>query len=595
MKMKNEKIKISFSKFIKSLFWLLKLSYKNCFSLIFVILLFDIILSGAVPVVNSVLYKYYIQGIENVIDGGDIFRNFVIVLMVQGGVYILSSVANMLKANADEKYSSKMGIQLRSKIYEKINTEKLSNFESESHYRDYEIALNSESKTTATVLRIFSLIGAAIGLFSVCAIFIYYSPICLVVLLLFQLPVYFINVAESKMNWGAYVWDAKESRLFRYLMGVLTRRGTAKEMYTFGYGDYFNDKLHELNSTLYSRYVKRLVKLRLKSISGKIISYFGVIICYGILIYQILSGRLQLSDTIMLLSLALSVSSCLNTLIWSMSKIYDQAISISNLYDFVHEESTSGEFAAESDVPKEGLYFSNVSFKYPMSDEWAVKNVCIHIKNGQRIAFVGENGAGKTTIVKLALGLYVPNEGCVYYNGIPVSNYNVKDICSAVFQDFCIYDMSLGENISMSENIDKTRLLKAIKKADLASVVGKFKDGTDTMLGKQFNGEDLSKGQWQKIALGRAQYHDKDIIALDEPASALDPIAEKNLIDTCIRATENKISLYVTHRLSTVRNMDMIFVMKCGAIIEQGNHSTLMKLDGLYKELYDMQLQTYVV
>ena len=593
--MENEKIKVPLGKFIKSLLWLLRISIKKCFALICAILLFSVILSGIVPVINSVLYKYYIQGIEKVIDGGDIFNSFIVVLIVQGVAYILSSIAEMFKNNADEKYTSKMGIQIRRKIYEKINTEKLSDFESESHYRNYEIALNSENDAASSVIRIFGFAGAVVGLVSVCAIFIYYSPISLAVLLLFQLPVYFINVAESKMNWGAYVWDAKESRLFRYLMGVLTRRDTAKEMYTFGYGDYFNDKLHELNETLYSRYVKRLVKLRLKSISGKIISHFGVIICYAILIYQILSGGLQLADTVMLLSLALSVSGCLDTLIWNMSRIYDQAISISTLYDFVHENNEADKPAAKTGLPSDGIYFDHVSFKYPMSDNWAVRDVTIHIKNGQRIAFVGENGAGKTTIVKLALGLYVPNEGGVYYNGEPVSNCSVSDICSAVFQDFCIYDMSLRENISMSENTDKARLMNVIDKSDLAGVVEKLSDGVETTLGKQFDGEDLSKGQWQKIALARAQYADKEIVALDEPASALDPIAEKNLIDTCMKATEDKISLYVTHRLSTVRTMDMIYVMKQGEVIEQGAHKALMELGGLYKELYDMQMQVYTV
>ena len=593
--MENEKIKIPFSKFIKSVLWMVGISLKKCFPLILCDLLFCIILNGVAPVVNSVLYKYYIQGIEDVIDGGNIFTSFIIVLIVQGLVYVLSSVASMFKVNGEEKYNSKMGIEIRRKIYEKINTESLSDFESEAHYRNYEIALNSQSDATSMVLRILSLIGAVIGLVSVCTIFVYYSPLSLILILIFQLPIYFINVSESKMNWGAYVFDAKESRLFRYLMGILTRKDTAKEIYTFGYGDYFNDKLHGLNKTLYTRYVKRLVKLRFKSILGKIISYFGIIICYGILIYKALLGEIQLSDAVMLISLALSVSGCLNTLIWSVSKIHGQVISVSKLYDFINEIKTENKLVCTKNVPTNGIYLDHVSFKYPMSDKWAVRDACIHIKSGQRIAFVGENGAGKTTIVKLALGLYKPTEGMVYYNGEPITNFNINDICSAVFQDFCIYDLSLKENISMSENIDEARFLNAIERSDLSDVVENFKDGVDTMLGKQFDGEDLSKGQWQKIALARAQYNDKEIIALDEPASALDPIAEKNLINTCIKATKDKISLYVTHRLSTVRNMDMVFVMKHGVVIEQGDHNTLMKYDGLYKELYDMQMRTYII
>jgi ABC-type multidrug transport system fused ATPase/permease subunit len=246
------------------------------------------------------------------------------------------------------------------------------------------------------------------------------------------------------------------------------------------------------------------------------------------------------------------------------------------------------------------ITFENVSFKYPHSDVYALKNINITINAGQALLIVGENGAGKSTFVKLLTRLYKPTDGKILIDDINIQEYSYNSyikLFSALFQDYKLFALSIKENITaLNENISDNRFSYAMSTCGMDIKVSVLKDGTDTSLYRIFdeNGVEFSGGEMQKLAIARAVYKDAPIIILDEPTSALDPRAEFEIYDSFNKLSHNKTSIYISHRLSSSRFCDIIAVFNKGEIVEYGSHSELMIRNGLYNELYTMQSLLYV-
>ena len=244
--------------------------------------------------------------------------------------------------------------------------------------------------------------------------------------------------------------------------------------------------------------------------------------------------------------------------------------------------------------------FEGVGFKYPGSEQWAVRGLDFSLAPGERIALVGENGAGKTTLVKLLARLYDPTEGRILLDGVDLREYDVESLrrnVGVIFQDFVRYDFLLKENIAVG-NIDRVADQPAIKTAaerSLAdSVVQRVTGGYDQMLGKRFEGGvDLSGGEWQKVALARAYMRDAQLLILDEPTAALDARAEYEVFLRFSELTKGRMAVLISHRFSTVRMADRILVLKGGELVEQGTHEALLSLRGLYSELFQLQAAGY--
>ena len=243
--------------------------------------------------------------------------------------------------------------------------------------------------------------------------------------------------------------------------------------------------------------------------------------------------------------------------------------------------------------------FKNVSFKYPGSDNWALRNVNMKFKVGSRMAVVGRNGSGKTTFIKLLCRLYDPTEGEILLNGINIRKYNYQDylmIFSVVFQDFKLFSLKLGENVASGVEYDRELAEECLKKAGFGERLAAMPEGLDTYLYKDFNkdGVDVSGGEAQKIALARALYKDAPFIVLDEPTAALDPIAEAEIYSKFNDIVDDKTAIYISHRLSSCKFCDEIAVFKDGAVVQKGSHSTLLAdEDGEYYELWHAQAQYY--
>ncbi|MBQ8359077.1 MAG: ABC transporter ATP-binding protein [Oscillospiraceae bacterium] len=244
--------------------------------------------------------------------------------------------------------------------------------------------------------------------------------------------------------------------------------------------------------------------------------------------------------------------------------------------------------------------FKNVSFKYPGSENWALKNVSMKFKVGKRLAIVGENGSGKTTFIKLLCRLYDPQEGQILLNGIDIRKYNYRDymdVFSIVFQDFQLISQPLGQNVAGSSTYDEAKVRKALMDAGFGDRLETMPDGLGTQLYKDFteNGVEVSGGEAQKIAIARALYKDAPFIILDEPTAALDPIAEAEIYSKFNDISGDKTAIYISHRLSSCKFCDEIAVFHDGSVIQQGTHDGLLAdVNGKYHELWHAQAQYYI-
>ena len=248
------------------------------------------------------------------------------------------------------------------------------------------------------------------------------------------------------------------------------------------------------------------------------------------------------------------------------------------------------------------ITFKNVYFKYPNCQQYVLKNCSFEINKGEIVGLVGLNGAGKSTIVKLLLRLYTPEKGDILLNNIPIENYNILELrktFSVLFQDYIKYSFTMRENIAISDLTkinDDRKLLETCEFCDLLAIVQNWEKGLDENLTKRFysDGKELSGGQWQRIAMARTLLRDGDIVVLDEPSAALDPIAEEEIFKKFKAISKNKTTVLITHRLSSIRIANKIFVLNDGCIVESGSHGELMKKRGMYYKFFNLQASKYV-
>ena len=397
-------------------------------------------------------------------------------------------------------------------------------------------------------------------------------------------------------------WTPVE-RKSMYLSWLLTGDQFAKEIRLFGLGDLFSQRFDNLRSQLYQARLKLMTWRSLSFLAANIIAGVMVGAIYGFILYQALQGVLKLGDLVLYHQALQRGQSGLKSFMAGLSGLHEDNLFLANLYEFLDlrpQIVTPAQPKFCPPVKDQSITFENVSFQYEGSSRQALKNLSFSIKPGETIALVGENGSGKTTLIKLLCRLYDPTEGRITFNGVDLRDLDVSHLrqqISVVFQDYAKYHLSAQDNIWLGDvqlSPQDERVINAAKKAGAHEVITQLPDGYDTMLGKLFHGgEELSIGQWQKVALARAFLRQSQVIVLDEPTSAMDPKAEYELFNKFRELIQDQSAILITHRLSTVKMADRIYVMDKGRLIEDGTHQELMACQGTYAHLFETQAKNY--
>lgn len=451
------------------------------------------------------------------------------------------------------------------------------------------------------ILKLFSIFGSFIGFFGFVAIIFNLSLVVLLVLIFTVILSYGLMVKAKKYERSRKDDLADEERKSYYASSTLSDFQYGKDIRTYGLKDILLSKKHESNKSLI-QIIKDIQNYIFKtSILDGVLFFTREIIIYGYLIYRVLYEGLSIGDFVMY-SLAMnSFATWMDTTMKDVAIIKTQSLYITDFRDFLNKEEPK-ETLNPVKIPNSIKYkieFDNISFKYPGSDKYIFKDFSIKINPGERLAIVGINGAGKTTLVKLLTRLYKPNSGEIKINGININDFEVEeyvDLISVVFQDVKIFPFNIRENITFndySNNDDK--LNRVIDQSGLGDKINSLEKGVDTNMLKILDekGIELSGGENQKLAIARALYKNGKILIMDEPTANLDALAENKIYQSFDELVSNRTAIYISHRLSSTRFCDRIAFIEDGKLKEYGSHDELMKLNGLYANMFNIQARYY--
>jgi ATP-binding cassette subfamily B protein len=425
-----------------------------------------------------------------------------------------------------------------------------------------------------------------------------------ILIILISIPLFIIAIRTGKRNYEMNKEAKNIQRRYGYLSNILTDREFANERKLFDYsGSLQNDY-----NTLYKQSFKIETKIEKKTYrnmkSGSIITLLIILLIISILLPSLNVGNITIGVFIALVN---AIFSLVQTMSWQLSgtmselsRLQEYLKDLNSFFSLSEKEDACVAPTCASDFVFETIEFRNVCFKYPGTDIYVLNNCSFMLKNGMSYSFVGVNGAGKSTIAKLIIGLYDNYEGKILINGKDIQDYDyaiIKSIISVLFQDFTTYAITLKDNIIMGNSMvfNEEKIKKIISSIGLDDFINGLKTNINTILGKiKEDGVDVSGGQWQRIAIARLLYSDAMINILDEPTASLDPVAESQVYEMFHRINNNRFTIYITHRLGAAKISDEILVVDDGKIVEKGNHEQLMLIHGgLYHKMFDSQKSWY--
>jgi ATP-binding cassette subfamily B protein len=548
-------------------------------------------------VIDSVVYGIRIHSVEPIW----------LPVTLQLVVGLLDSLFNILNNMMKQLLQELVGNRVQLMILEKANTLDLAFFENAEFYDKLRHA-SSEAhlKPVAMITQTFDLIRTTITLISMLVILLQLTWWLAIVALIMPFPSFIANAGYGWASYQRMMWQSPERRKMFYFSNLITVDQYNKEIKLFNLGSFFVSLYRRLAEKFYQESKGMLVG---HSLRGYIWASLGVVANSAIYLYvalQAVLGRISLGGLTLYTQSVLQVGSSFQGVLDGVSITYSNNLFVNTLFSFLEYEPqivspvNPTPISVQEGIRGLDMEFRNVSFTYPGKKEAVLKNVSFTIQAGEAIALVGRNGAGKTTLVKLLGRLYDPDEGEILIGGHNIKEYALEELreqIGVIFQDFVNYQMSARENIGVGriEEVENLELIaKAAHKSGADVVIEQLKNGYETMLGSWFDeGRQLSGGQWQKMALARAFMRDSRILILDEPTSSLDAQTEYEVFTHFRTLMEGKTAIFISHRFSTLRLADHIFVLENGHIIEDGSHKELMELDGHYAELFNLQAEAY--
>jgi ATP-binding cassette, subfamily B, bacterial len=503
---------------------------------------------------------------------------------------------------------ARLGVRINVEILEKAQTLSLAQYEDPAVYDQLSRARREASSRPLSVITgLFTLLQNVLLLVGTLGLLIHLSFVSVLALVLAALP-----ATASELRFGAAAFRmrnfrAPETRRLGYIEFLLGNEGNAKEMMTLGLGPMFLGRYKNLAEQIATEDAA-LSKKRARS--GYLLSLLALFAFYGFyatIAVQAAAGLITLGNLTLYVLMFRQGQNAFQSLLSGVSGMFEDNLYMSNLFAFLDLKPvmTTTQRATVTDTLESlpGIAFENVGFKYPGKDTWALRGISLHVKPGERIALVGENGSGKTTFIKLLTRLYEPTEGTIRLDGKLLQDYDLaalRNRLGVIFQDFVRYQVSLGENVGLGDVAhltDTERVHSALKRGGADDFANALPEGLETPLGRWFatKGTELSGGQWQRVALSRAfMRSDADILVLDEPTSALDAESEEAIFQRFQELSVGKTTFLISHRFPTVRTANRIIVLRQGEVAEEGSHEALIARNGRYSELFALQAKGYL-
>ncbi len=512
---------------------------------------------------------------------------------------VLGRVVSLVDGLLSEQYSNAMG----ERVMEHAATLDLEDFEDSELQDQLDRARRQTIGRTPLLGQLFGQAQDVVTVLSFAVGMVVYAPWLMLLLLLALIPAF---LGEAHFNAESYTLDFRrtpERRELDYVRQTGASVDTAKEVKILGLHAFLVERFRVLAARLYEQ--NRGLALR-RAGWGSLLTGVGTLgyyAAYGVITWRTLRGEFSIGDLTFLAASFRRLRTLLEGLLSGFSALAGQALYLNDLFGFflVRPEIVSPPNPRPFPAPiREGFRFEGVGFRYDGAERWAVRNLSFELPAGQVLALVGENGAGKTTVVKLLARLYEPDEGRILLDGHDLREYDLSELrahVGVIFQDFVRYHLSAGENIAVGRidaAADQARIKRAAEQSLADEVIAKLPRGYEQVIGKRFRtGVELSGGEWQKIAIARAYMRDADVLILDEPTAALDARSEFEVFQRFKELSHDKTAVIISHRFSTVRMADRILVLEHGAVSEAGSHEELLTARGKYAELFELQAAGY--
>jgi ATP-binding cassette subfamily B protein len=589
---------------LKNLPGFLKLIWHTSPKMAFVNILLRII-RAAIPLATLYIGKLIIDEVVHLAKTPETLElNYLFLLIgLEFGLAIISDLLNRATALLDSLLGDLFANQSSINLMEHAATLDLDQFEDATFYDKLERARRQTLSRTVLMTQVLGQAQDIITMLFLSVGLIAFNPWLILLLVVAVIPAF---LGESHFNERSYSlvhgWTP-ERRELDYLRMTGASDDTAKEVKIFGLSGFLTDRFRQLSDQFYLANKKLVLK---RAAWGSLFATLGSAGYYGAyvyIIYKTVTGTLSLGDLTFLSGSFMRLRGLLESILNRFSSIAEGALYLQDFFEFFQLQPRIQPNAQVRPFPKpirQGFTFENVGFKYRNAEKWAIRNLNFTLQAGEKLALVGENGAGKTTLVKLLSRLYDPTEGRILLDGYDLREYDPVELrkeIGVIFQDFVRFQLSAGNNIAVGRIEEKENQPRIETSAELSladSVIKKLPEGYNQIIGRRFaKGVDLSGGEWQKIALGRAYMRDAQLLILDEPTAALDARAEHEVFQRFAELTKGKTAVLISHRFSTVRMADRILVIENGQFVEIGSHEELLQKGGRYAELFHLQAAGY--
>ncbi|RFP64162.1 ABC transporter ATP-binding protein [Hymenobacter lapidiphilus] len=521
------------------------------------------------------------------------------------GLAILSDALGRGVALLDSLLGDLFANQTSIRLMEHAAELDLDQFEDSTFYDKLERARRQTLSRTVLMSQVLSQAQDAITMGFLAVGLVAFNPWLLVLLLVAVVPAF---LGESHFNERSYSlvhgWTP-ERRELDYLRQTGASDDTAKEVKIFGLSTFLTDRFRTLSDDFYAKNKALVVKRAGWGTFFAAVGAAGYYAAYVYIIMQAVAGAVSIGQLTFLAGSFARMRGLLEGILSRFSSVAEGALYLQDFFDFFRLEPRIRRDESQPVRPfpnpiREGFTFENVGFQYRNAEKWALRHLNFRLQAGEKLALVGENGAGKTTMVKLLSRLYDPTEGRILLDGYDLREYDPRELrqeIGVIFQDFVRFQLPAGQNLAVGrieQQHNRPRIEQAAAQSLADSVIAKLPAGYDQMIGRRFNGGvDLSGGEWQKIALGRAYMRDAQLLILDEPTAALDARAEYEVFQRFKDLTLGKTAVLISHRFSTVRMADRILVIENGQFQEIGSHEELLANGGRYAELFKLQAAGY--